>query len=82
MVTDYLNGFQYTLKSSGLAFCIDCPPPSSALQFVPTPEGYFDFTKNKYIYHYTDHLGNIYVSFFHNGTGVEASASNMIVIIS
>ncbi|WET50669.1 DUF6443 domain-containing protein [Chryseobacterium indologenes] len=75
-VTDYLNGFQYTLKSSGLASCIDCPPPSSALQFVPTSEGYFDFTKNKYIYHYTDHLGNIRVSYFHNGTGIEVLEEN------
>ncbi|WP_194299450.1 RHS repeat-associated core domain-containing protein [Chryseobacterium bernardetii] len=71
-----MNGFQYTLKISGLAFCIDCPPPSSALQFVPTSEGYFDFTKNKYIYHYTDHLGNIRVSYFHNGTGIEVLEEN------
>ncbi|MGE8534660.1 MAG: RHS repeat-associated core domain-containing protein, partial [Chryseobacterium sp.] len=40
-----------------------------ALKFVPTSEGYYDFTENKYIYNYTDHLGNVRVSYRSNGSG-------------
>ena len=52
--TDYLDGFQYT---------------NNIIQFVPTAEGYFDFQKNKYIYNYTDHLGNLRLSYFKNLNG-------------
>ena len=68
--TDYLDGFQYVLETGGI-WCIDCPAPSPALQFVPTSEGYFDFVKNKYIYNYSDHLGNTRLSYFHNGSSIE-----------
>lgn len=40
--------------------------PSPELQFIPTSEGYFDFVKNKYIYNYNDHLGNVRLSYFKN----------------
>ncbi|MDR6969674.1 RHS repeat-associated protein [Flavobacterium arsenatis] len=48
--TDYLGGFQY----------ID-----HTLQFFPTAEGYVSVTdgKFKYVYNYTDHLGNIRLSY-------------------
>lgn len=62
---DYLDGFQY---ETILDFCIDCPisMPTDNLMFVPTSEGYFDFVKNKYIYHYNDHLGNVRLSYLKN----------------
>lgn len=44
---DYLNGFQ-------------CQ--NAVLQFVPTAEGYYDFTKSAYIYNYVDQLGNVRLS--------------------
>jgi len=53
--TDYLGGFQYE---------------NTVLQFFPHPEGYVKNTLNKigkptydYIYNYTDHLGNIRLSY-------------------
>jgi RHS repeat-associated protein len=56
--TEYLNGFQYT---------------NEELQFFPTAEGYVKYTKKalggkkwilySYIYNYTDHLGNIRLSY-------------------
>lgn len=52
--TDYVDGFQYE---------------DDTLKFVPTSEGYFNFENNTYIYHYTDHLGNIRLSFTKNGSG-------------
>ncbi|SHK27058.1 DUF6443 domain-containing protein [Chryseobacterium polytrichastri] len=73
--TEYLDSFQYVLESNGFG-CIDCPPPSPNLQFVPTSEGYFDFVKNKYIYNYTDHLGNIRLSYFNNGNSIEVLEEN------
>ncbi len=57
---DYLDGFQYDNK---VDFCLGCPSSSAILKFVPTSEGYFDFEKNLYIYNYTDHLGNIRLSY-------------------
>ena len=54
-VTDYLDGFQYE---------------NGALQFVPTAEGYYDFVKQRYVYNYTDHLGNVRLSYAKNNNGV------------
>ncbi|WP_375191191.1 RHS repeat-associated core domain-containing protein [Chryseobacterium sp.] len=59
--TDYLDGFQYT---------------NELLKFVPTSEGYYNFENNKYIYNYTDHLGNIRLSYFNNGSGAEVLEEN------
>jgi len=48
--TDYLGGFQYK---------------NSELQFFPHPEGYVNKYKDRfsYVYNYTDHLGNIRLSY-------------------
>ncbi|WP_153397351.1 DUF6443 domain-containing protein [Chryseobacterium vaccae] len=67
-VIDYLDGFQY---QPDMVICINCPFPPSELQFVSTSEGYFDFRKNKYIYNYTDHLGNIRLSYMGGESGIE-----------
>jgi RHS repeat-associated protein len=47
-------------------------PPISAwkLDFVPTSEGFYSFTENRYIYQYKDHLGNVRISFAKNNAGV------------
>ncbi|WP_336665295.1 RHS repeat-associated core domain-containing protein, partial [Elizabethkingia meningoseptica] len=52
--TDYLDGFQYE---------------NGVLQFIPTSEGYFDVIKNRYIYNYTDHLGNVRLSYTKGASG-------------
>ncbi|CAI8937380.1 RHS repeat domain-containing protein [Chryseobacterium sp. IT-36CA2] len=54
--TDYLDGFQYE---------------NSVLKFFPTAEGYFNVETGKYVYNYTDHLGNIRISYAKNGAGTE-----------
>ncbi|MBL7867151.1 MAG: RHS repeat-associated core domain-containing protein, partial [Flavobacterium lindanitolerans] len=54
---DYLGGFHYQ---------------DGILRFFPTAEGYVDVTKNKvgysysYVFNYTDHLGNIRLSYAEN----------------
>ncbi|MDR6404451.1 MULTISPECIES: DUF6443 domain-containing protein [Chryseobacterium] len=60
-ITDYLDGFQYE---------------NAVPKFLPTSEGYFNFENNKYIYNYTDHLGNVRISYFNNGSGVEVLEEN------
>ncbi|WP_053082690.1 DUF6443 domain-containing protein [Chryseobacterium angstadtii] len=57
---DYLDGFQYKKKSEA---------SRTVLQFVPTAEGYYNFENNKYIYSYTDHLGNVRLSYSKNSAG-------------
>ncbi|MBT2623790.1 RHS repeat-associated core domain-containing protein, partial [Chryseobacterium sp. ISL-6] len=59
--TDYLDGFQYK---------------DAVLQFVPSAEGYYDFVKNKYIYNYTDHLGNVRLSYQKGTSGLEVIEEN------
>ncbi|MCJ7932445.1 MAG: alpha/beta hydrolase [Chryseobacterium sp.] len=39
------------------------------LQFFPTAEGFYDYTKDQYIYSYKDHLGNARVSFGRTSAG-------------
>ena len=68
--TDYLDGFQY---EKNFTFSYSGTP---TLKFVPTSEGYFDFEKNKYIYNYTDHLGNTRLSYLHNGSSIEVLEEN------
>ncbi|MEA1851452.1 hypothetical protein U9K52_21270, partial [Chryseobacterium sp. MHB01] len=64
--TDYLDGFQYTINPAGAV----------SLEFIPTGEGYFNFKNNKYIYNYADHLGNVRLSYFNNGSGIEVLEEN------
>ncbi|WP_419869383.1 DUF6443 domain-containing protein [Chryseobacterium sp. CT-SW4] len=68
--TEYLDGFQYdtTIGKNMVAVL--------GLKFVPTAEGYYNFENNKYIYNYTDHLGNVRLSYFNNGSGVEVLEEN------
>ncbi|GAA4155321.1 hypothetical protein GCM10022217_13380 [Chryseobacterium ginsenosidimutans] len=71
IITEYLDGFQYeTTDSWGK------PSQSIPLKFVPTSEGYYNFEKNQYIYSYTDHLGNVRLSYFNNGSGAEVLEEN------
>ncbi|WP_052248485.1 DUF6443 domain-containing protein [Chryseobacterium taiwanense] len=65
-LTDYLDGFQYETEDSFLV--------NSVLRFVPTSEGYYNFENNKYIYSYTDHLGNVRLSYTRNTTSGSAEA--------
>ncbi|KMQ67369.1 hypothetical protein ACM39_13065 [Chryseobacterium sp. FH2] len=82
----YLDGFQYTYRESSTclwcktevafeqqAFKTFDPLPTIPqwdLDFVPTAEGFYSFTENRYIYQYRDHLGNARVSFGKNSEGV------------
>ena len=55
--TDYLSGFQYQ---------------NNVLQFFPTAEGYVNVTNGtafNYVYNYTDHLGNVRLSYQKNTDG-------------
>jgi RHS repeat-associated protein len=65
--TDYLDGFQYESQTASSPFI---------LKFVPTAEGYYNFENNKYIYSYTDHLGNVRLSYTQNGSGTEIIEEN------
>ncbi|WP_228420057.1 RHS repeat domain-containing protein [Chryseobacterium camelliae] len=69
--TDYLDGFQYQVS-----LVAEGDDSSNFLQFFPTSEGYFDFQQNRYIYNYTDHLGNVRLSYFNNGSGIEVLEEN------
>ncbi|MBO9693590.1 MAG: RHS repeat-associated core domain-containing protein [Chryseobacterium sp.] len=72
--TNYLDGFQYDNRHAYDTSASLYTVP--VLKFVPTSEGYYDFTENKYIYNYTDHLGNIRVSYKNNGTALEVIDTN------
>ncbi|SHF44472.1 DUF6443 domain-containing protein [Chryseobacterium takakiae] len=58
--TEYIDGFQYSYEITDLL-------NTNGLKFFATSEGYYDNIKNKYIYHYVDHLGNVRVSFTREG---------------
>lgn len=50
----------YLYKTQGL---------SSTLAYIKTNQGYFDISRNAYIYNYMDHLGSVRLSFWNNGSG-------------
>jgi len=68
---EYLDGFQYERKYNKSNTAQQGSDSGYVLQFVPNSEGYFDFVKNKYIYNYTDHLGNVRMNYLNNGSGIE-----------
>jgi RHS repeat-associated protein len=62
--TDYVGGFQYKYNE---------------LSFFPTAEGYVnvvDGNKFNYVYNYTDHLGNIRLSYTQSGTELKIMEQN------
>lgn len=64
VVTEYIDGFQYK---------------GGVLKFFPTAEGYVEFldpTKFFYVYNYTDHLGNVRLSYTQNGNTVKTLEDN------
>lgn len=64
-ITEYLDGFQYNYDINGLG----TPIESQGLQFLPTSEGYFDFSQNRYIYQYKDQVGNVRLAFYKDDNG-------------
>ncbi|WP_333662004.1 RHS repeat-associated core domain-containing protein [Chishuiella changwenlii] len=68
--TDYSGGFQY--KKNGSNEPIE-------LQFFPTAEGYVNVTENNtfnYVYNYTDHLGNVRLSYQKDTNGLKILEEN------
>ncbi len=69
--TDYLDGFQYkstklSEAGSGSGDIMIHDPNEAAemkLRIIPTAEGYYDALLNQYVYNYTDHLGNVRLSY-------------------
>ncbi|WP_185153143.1 RHS repeat-associated core domain-containing protein, partial [Chryseobacterium sp. 8AT] len=65
--TNYLDGFQYKTESENGGGGIGVIDPNEVavmkLSIIPTSEGYFDALSNQYIYNYTDHLGNVRLSY-------------------
>jgi len=68
--TNYLDGFQYkstkpSEASSGGGLVVIDPNEVAVmkLRIIPTSDGYFDVLTNQYIYNYTDHLGNVRLSY-------------------
>jgi len=68
IISHYLNGFQYIFYDNYSSY-------TTKLQLVPTSEGYYDFIKGKYVFNYTDHLGNVRLSYCDlNNDGVIANS--------
>jgi len=65
--TNYLDGFQYksTRTSESVDGSIGDPNEVAEmkLRIIPTSEGYYDAWLNQYIYQFTDHLGNVRLSY-------------------
>ena len=66
----YFDGFQYSKYYENISTSEDPYVSDFILQFVPTSEGYYDFSKNQYIYNYVDHLGNTRLSYSKTNVGV------------
>ena len=66
-ISDYLGGFQYTEVSTKTRRGSTVDPTKSS-RFFPTAEGYYDFLKNSYVFNYTDHLGNVRMSYEKDAT--------------
>ncbi|MGE8434822.1 DUF6443 domain-containing protein [Chryseobacterium joostei] len=68
--TNYLDGFQYKASKPseevtgiGGGFVDPNEVAVMKLRFIPTAEGYYDAISNRYVYNFTDHLGNVRLSY-------------------
>ncbi|ROH99390.1 DUF6443 domain-containing protein [Chryseobacterium daecheongense] len=68
--TDYLDGFQYkstflieSWNGQGTFHPDPNEVPELKLRIIPTSEGYYDALLNQYVYNFTDHLGNVRLSY-------------------
>ncbi|WP_312177488.1 RHS repeat-associated core domain-containing protein [Chryseobacterium sp.] len=61
--TDYLDGFQYKFTYYWEDETGTMTTDGMKLRIIPTLEGYFDGLRNRYFYNYTDHLGNVRLSY-------------------
>ncbi|PWN59238.1 DUF6443 domain-containing protein [Chryseobacterium viscerum] len=63
--TNYLDGFQYKSTRPSEMYGVIDPneTPEVILRIVPTTEGYYDALLDQYIYNFTDHLGNVRLSY-------------------
>ncbi|MGD1320758.1 RHS repeat-associated core domain-containing protein [Chryseobacterium sp. 2R14A] len=61
--TDYLDGFQYKFTNAWEDESGQMMNDEMRLRIIPTSEGYFDALRNRYFYNYTDHLGNVRLSY-------------------
>ncbi|MFN4365947.1 RHS repeat-associated core domain-containing protein [Chryseobacterium hispalense] len=61
--TDYLDGFQYKFTYAWEDETGTMTSDGMKLRIIPTAEGYFDGLRNRYFYNYTDHLGNVRLSY-------------------
>ncbi|OMP13475.1 Rhs repeat-associated core, partial [Corchorus olitorius] len=61
--TDYLDGFQYKYTYAWEDETGATMNDEMKLRIIPTSEGYFDALRNRYFYNYTDHLGNVRLSY-------------------
>jgi len=69
--TDYLDGFQYQYTQPSEDESGTMTSAQMKLRIIPTSEGYYDALRNMYFYNYTDHLGNVRLSYSDaDGNGV------------
>lgn len=68
--TYYLDGFQYkstfgieSWNGEGTYHPAPNEIPVVKLRIIPTSEGYYDDLLGRYVYNYTDHLGNVRLSY-------------------
>ncbi|HCM33671.1 DUF6443 domain-containing protein [Chryseobacterium sp.] len=68
--TSYLDGFQYkstfqieSWNGEGTYHPDPNEIPILKLRIIPTSEGYYDTLLNRYVYNFTDHLGNLRLSY-------------------
>ncbi|WEK70280.1 MAG: DUF6443 domain-containing protein [Candidatus Chryseobacterium colombiense] len=61
--TDYLGSFQYKYTYAWEDETGTTMNDEMKLRIIPTSEGYFDALRNRYFYNYTDHLGNVRLSY-------------------
>jgi len=61
--TNYLDGFQYKFTQAWEDPSGTMMNDEMKLRIIPTSAGYFDALRNMYFYNYTDHLGNVRLSY-------------------
>ncbi|NML56730.1 RHS repeat-associated core domain-containing protein [Chryseobacterium cheonjiense] len=61
--TDYMDGFQYKFTYAWEDETGTMTSDGMKSRIIPTSEGYFDELSNRYFYNYTDHLGNVRLSY-------------------
>ena len=77
--THYLDGFLHRFTQAWEDESGNLQTDEVTLRIIPTSEGYYDALRKRYFYNYTDHLGNVRLTYSEDVNGDGIATGDVVV---